>query len=103
MFSCRIFSQNKRTVRFPSLTILESIPLVPVRASTDMFSPALFVSLFLLHSAFCAFEEEESDEEFALVRFDTIFFSDSKKEKKSTNSKKDKANKHPSLIALPYT
>ncbi|CAH3035727.1 unnamed protein product [Pocillopora meandrina] len=31
-----------------------------------MFSPALFVSLLLLHSAFCAFEEEESDEEFAL-------------------------------------
>lgn len=102
MFSCRIFSQNKRTVRFPSLTILESIPLVPVRASTDMFSPALFVSLLLLHSAFCAFEEEESDEEFALVRFDTIFFQ-SKKEKRSTNSKKDKANKYPSLIALPYT
>lgn len=103
MFSCRIFSQNKRTLRFPSLTILESIPLVPVRASTDMFSPALFVSLLLLHSAFCAFEEEKSDEEFALVRFDTIFFQIAKKKKKSTNSKKDKTNKHPSLTALPDT
>lgn len=90
MFSCRIFSQNKRTVRFPSLTILESIPLVPVRASTDMLSPALFVSLLLLHSAFCAFEEEESDEEFALVRFDTIFFQIAKKKKDLQKAKRTK-------------
>lgn len=90
MFSCRIFSQNKRTLRFPSLTILESIPLVPVRASTDMFSPALFVSLLLLHSAFCAFEEEKSDEEFALVRFDTIFFQIAKKKKNLQIAKRTK-------------
>ena len=68
-----------------------------------MFSLAIFVSLLFLHSAFCAFEEEESDEEFALVRFDTIFFEIAKKKKISTNSKGNKANKHPSLIPLHYT